>query len=101
MKLRIVAEAEEELRDASAWYEGRQGGLGVELLAAVDEAVRRIQQAPRQFARVEAMPDEENVRRLLLRRFPFKLVYEIGDDEIRVLAVAHMQRRPGYWKHRR
>jgi toxin ParE1/3/4 len=101
MKLRIEAEAEAELRDAASWYESRRTGLGLEMLAEVDEGIERIRRTPFQFARLETNPDEQTVRRLLLRRFPFQLIYEVAKEEIQLLAVAHTRRRPGYWKHRR
>ncbi|MGH8646592.1 MAG: type II toxin-antitoxin system RelE/ParE family toxin [Gammaproteobacteria bacterium] len=40
-------------------------------------------------------------RRLLMRRFPYSLIYRIAGEEIRVLAVAHHSRRPGYWRGRK
>ncbi len=46
------------------------------------------------------MPDERTIRRFLLRRFPYVIIYEIVSDEIHILAVAHTKRRPGYWKNR-
>jgi hypothetical protein len=38
-----------------------------------------------------------SVRRRLLRRFPYALLYSIKDDGIRVLAVMNLKRRPTYW----
>lgn len=40
-------------------------------------------------------------RRLLMRRFPYSVIYSVAGDEIRILAVAHHSRRPGYWRARR
>jgi toxin ParE1/3/4 len=101
MKLRIEAEAESEAEDAAHWYEARRQGLGVEFLAAVDNGIRRIQKNPERYGRLEYLPDEQAIRRLLLKRFPFAIVYEILTDEIHVMAIAHTRRRPGYWKRRR
>jgi len=100
MKLRIEAAAKEELRAAAAWYDLQRDGLGLELLAEVDSGVQRIRRAPLQFPRLETVPEEPHVRRLSLDRFPFALIYEESDEEIRILAVAHASRRPGYWKSR-
>ncbi|MEX0641156.1 MAG: type II toxin-antitoxin system RelE/ParE family toxin [Pirellulales bacterium] len=101
MKLRIDPEAEAETREAAVWYERERAGLGLELLAAVDSAVQRIRQTPERFPRLETLPDEENVRRLLLQRFPYAIIYETTQDGIRILAVAHTRRSPDYWKDRR
>lgn len=101
MKLRIGPEAEDETRAAALWYEQQRSGLGVEFLTAVDVAIQRIRQAPLRFAHVESLPEEHNVRRVLVDRFPFMLVYVVQGDEIRIVAVAHTSRRPGYWRNRR
>jgi plasmid stabilization system protein ParE len=101
MKLRIDPEADAETREAGAWYEQRRPGLGLEFLAAVDSAVQRIRKAPGRYPRLETLPGEEAVRRLVLDRFPYTIIYEVVEDEIRILAVAHTHRRPNYWQHRR
>jgi toxin ParE1/3/4 len=101
MKLRIDPAAEEEAQEAALWYEDRRRGLGLEFLAAVDNGVQRIRNDPLAFAALEALPEELNVRRFLLRRFPYAIIYEIIPNEIRILAIAHMRRRPHYWKKRR
>jgi len=40
-------------------------------------------------------------RRYLLRRFPYSIIYQVSTDELRVIAVAHQRRRPGYWAGRK
>src|SRR5262245_42511199 len=98
MKLRIDPGAEEETREAAHWYEERRAGLGREFLAAVDEAFQRIRNDPMAFAQLETLPDESNVRRFLLKRFPYAIIYEAMSTEIRILAVAHARRRPQFWR---
>ena len=100
MKLRIDPAAEEEAQHAARWYEDRRSGLGLEFLAAVDTGVQRIRNDPLAFALLETLPEEPNVRRFLLRRFPYAIIYEIVPNEIRILAIAHTHRRPQYWKKR-
>ena len=100
MKLRIDAAAREELREAAARYNLQRNGLGLEFLAEVDRGVQRIRRAPLQFPQLESVPEEPNVRRLLLKRFPFALIYEAREMEICILAIAHTSRRPGYWRGR-
>jgi plasmid stabilization system protein ParE len=101
MRLRIDPAAEEETEQAAQWYEDRRVGLGTEFLAAIDACVQRIGRQPYIFGRLETLPEEENVRRCLVRRFPYAIIYEISGDEIWILAVAHTRRRPMYWKNRR
>ena len=100
MKLRIHAAAEQEARQAAQWYEDRRVGLGFEFLAVVDTALQRIRDDPLQFPILETLPDEPSVRRFLLKRFPYTIIYEVVSPEIQVLAVAHVRRRPQYWKKR-
>lgn len=40
-------------------------------------------------------------RRFPLRRFPYSIIYQLKPDEIRVIALAHQSRRPGYWRGRK
>jgi plasmid stabilization system protein ParE len=101
MKLRIDPAAEEEARQAAQWYEDRRRGLGLEFLVAVDAALQRIRDDPHQFPTLETLPDEPHVRRFLLKRFPYLIIFEVASPEIRILALAHTRRRPHYWKKRR
>ena len=41
-----------------------------------------------------------NLRRLLLKVFPYRIIYRVEGEEIVVYAVAHVRRRPGYWRQR-
>jgi plasmid stabilization system protein ParE len=67
----------------------------------VDQAVVAIDAMPASFSRLLDVPPELHVRRALLRRFPFALVFlQRPDGPIRVVAVAHVKRRPGYWLRR-
>ena len=47
-----------------------------------------------------ASPLTEQVRRLLARRFPYGVIYSVTSSEIRILAIAHLKRRPLYWAGR-
>jgi plasmid stabilization system protein ParE len=40
------------------------------------------------------------IRRRLLRRFPYALLYSLDGDELLIVAVAHQSRQPGYWTTR-
>jgi len=46
-----------------------------------------------------AHPDLET-RRVVVTRFPYQVVYRLGQDDLEIVAIAHLKRRPGYWKHR-
>jgi plasmid stabilization system protein ParE len=95
--VRFEAEASAELRDAALWYESESAGIGERLLSDVDALVTRIAKLPESGARVPGVADDLNVRQILLRRYPYYVAYLELANDIRVLAVAHTSRRPGYW----
>ena len=89
--------AAEELAAAVDWYEKRRAGLGSEFYDAIVRTVNRIAEMPEAgspFLDLKA-------RRMLVTGFPYQVVYRIDSHDIRVIAVAHLKRRPGYWRHRR
>jgi len=88
-------EAEEEFEAAVAWYEEREAGLGLDFAAEVREAVRLAQSMPLAWPSME-----ENIRRVLVHRFPYGVLYSIESDRLHILAVMHLRRRPGYWRER-
>ncbi|HEX4418938.1 MAG TPA: type II toxin-antitoxin system RelE/ParE family toxin [Kofleriaceae bacterium] len=100
--LRLDVEAAEELDDAGRWYEARRANLGIEFLLAVRDAFARIEADPQAWPLARQVPArlQSRVRSCLLRRFPYAVVYVELDHEIRVLALAHGSREPGYWRHR-
>lgn len=98
--VRFDHEAIDELEAAHDWYERQLPGLGDELLAEVDVCIARIELAPRSFGLAPLVARSLGVRKALLDRFPFSLVFVELDAELRVLAVAHQRRRPGYWRRR-
>lgn len=98
--VRFDREAEEELAAAVAWYESQRRGLGLDLLEVIDEAISSIGEAPLQFPLLSRTPSELAVRTCSVKRFPYSLVFLELPMEIRVLALAHTRRRPGYWRSR-
>ena len=60
----------------------------------------------RAFARIHGFPDAtpavvSGIRKLVLAKFPFTIIYSARVDVIRVLAVAHQKKRPYYWRGRK
>jgi plasmid stabilization system protein ParE len=92
-QLVILSPVEAELADAVEWYEAREQGLGHEFIEAFDAAVARIAERPESHQRLS----DSEFRQVLLRRFPFVIIYEVRRAEIRIVALAHTSRRPGYW----
>ena len=94
--VRISAAAEAELVEAARWYQNQRGGLGIEFLDAVDDAVSRVADTPDMGSAVPGVSDQ-SIRRRAVLRFPYHVVYIVLSDRIQILAVAHDRRRPGYW----
>jgi len=85
-----------EMFDAQDWYEGEAKGLGRGFRVAVDSVLQRMSVNPYQFPVVY-----KDVRRALLRRFPYALLFVIGADEtLTVIACFHGSRDPLRWQRR-
>ena len=95
-RVRISAEAEAELAETARWYDQQRPGLGVDFLRSIGRVVARIEVAPQTGSPVPGVTDAD-IRRLLVRRFPYHVVYVELPDRIQVLAIAHHRRRPRYW----
>lgn len=95
MKVRFLETAERELEDAIDYYELELDGLGPRFKSEVKLALERISRFPHAWS-VEI----EDVRRCLLHKFPYKLLYSVESDHILVIAVAHQHRKPFYWLSR-
>jgi toxin ParE1/3/4 len=88
--------AEQELIDAVAYYEDQKPGLGLEYLGEIENAVNFLIRYPKVGSKVQG-----SLRRLILPKFPYSLLYRIlEDDQIRILVVAHHKRKPQYWVDR-
>ena len=92
---RYLPPAEEEVTEAARFYEGQARGLGTEFLDDVQRAIDRLRDNPMLGQTVE-----DDLRRSLLSRFPFSLIYTVEPDNLLIVAVAHQRRRPNYWKER-
>ena len=96
MKIELRREAFEELADAVEWYERDYPGRGVRFRVAADRALASIAAGP------ESYPMRLGAHALPVARFPFVIFYVVvGEQTVRVLAVAHAKRRPGYWRERK
>jgi plasmid stabilization system protein ParE len=84
--------AERELNDAAHYYELEQTGLGAAFITEVHRCTEAIaEHSEAGFTMLGA------IRRRLCQRFPYGLLYTVADDELRILAVMNLRRRPGYW----
>ena len=97
MTLPVVVrlEAQAELVEAWGWYETQRSGLGDELLGCLEAAIGRAARDPTLHAITHG-----DVRRVLVRRFPYAVFYAVEGAQIIVLAIAHVRREPLYWLDR-
>lgn len=98
--VRFDDDAGAEYRFASRWYETQREHLGVEFLDAVDATIDRLVEMPRAGSLIRRLPSDLPVRRRAVTRFPYHVVYLEMATHIRILAIAHDSRKPGYWKGR-
>lgn len=99
-EVEILVEAASEAADAIRWYEQERPGLGAEFESAVDVALSLLESDPIPSVPALGVPGRRGVRRLVLRRFPFDVVFTLSPSKALVVAFAHHSRRPGYWQHR-
>ncbi|NCC51205.1 MAG: type II toxin-antitoxin system RelE/ParE family toxin [Spartobacteria bacterium] len=87
--------ANEELDKAVQYYENCQIGLGLDFAEEVYAAIARIIKYPESWSLIST-----NTRRCLINRFPYGVIFQIKSDTIRIIAVANLHQKPGYWKDR-
>ncbi|HMN24626.1 MAG TPA: type II toxin-antitoxin system RelE/ParE family toxin [Ignavibacteriaceae bacterium] len=95
MKFLFHPEAKFELTHSVEFYQTKESNLGLEFLEDVYNAITRVLEFPKSFPKFSA-----NTRRCLVNRFPFAIIYQIRENEIFILAITHLSRKPGYWKER-
>jgi plasmid stabilization system protein ParE len=88
-------EARADLEEASRWYEAQRPGLGGDFLQQVDAVFRRMQAQPTHFPKVQG-----ELRRALLRRFPYSAYFLTERRRIVVIGVLHQRRDPWVWRQR-
>ena len=93
MKIRFLEIAQIELDQAIDYYNYESPGLGDDFLAEVLKTLDRFGEYPEAWHRLS-----QRTRRCKTRRFPYGIIYQIRGDEIMVVAVANLHRRPDYWK---
>ncbi len=93
-ELILRQDAEKDLAQAYKWYNENVPGLGSDFLAVVERALESIQGNPLRFPVIY-----RNVRRALVKRFPFGIFFVTEEERVVVLAVMHTARDPAKWRH--
>ena len=95
MRVRLLPEAEKELFEAAQWYSQQAVGLDYEFIRCIDEAMARIVRAPLMFSVVH-----RDRRRIIVKRFPYSIIFDVMEDEILIYAIFHFSRSPKRLKRR-
>ncbi len=96
MRVRLLPEAEIELLEAAQWYREQSVGLDYEFMRCIDEATAKIGRSPLMFPVVY-----RGRRRVLVKRFPYAIIFDVGSEEILVYAVFHFSRNQKSWQQMR
>ena len=95
MTIKFHSEARKEFFEAADYYEDQVVGLGDDFIDEVEKVLDVIEQ---QSASGTKITNTE--RRFLVSRFPYGVIYSVEADQIVILAVMNLKRKPGYWKSR-
>jgi plasmid stabilization system protein ParE len=95
LSLRVLPAAAADIEDAHEWYQARRPGLGDEFLQSVTNTLGTILRQPERYPVVH-----RDLRRALLRRFPYGIFYKIQGDRVMVVACFHAKRDPRRWQSR-
>ncbi len=95
MNIRFLKPAETEMIEAAAYYEIQVEKLGENFLNILEATVAEIAENPKTWPATE-----QGIRRRIVRRFPYSILYAIHEDEILIVAVMHQKQKPRYWMGR-
>jgi plasmid stabilization system protein ParE len=96
-RLIVRAAAEADITEAALWYDGQEAGLGLELILEIRSAIRHAFQNPLHHLLMRQHPE---VRRILARRFPYRIFFIVREDALIVFAVIHAARHDRHWHER-
>jgi len=92
----LTSEASEDVFESYLWYEKQKLGLGEEFLEELDRCKESILLNPETYQIIY----EGRVRRFLVKRFPFIILYLLEGDKVIVLSVFNTNQSPKKWKKR-
>jgi len=95
LDLTLHPASEAEAREAWLRYRASDPAVAIRFMAALDRAIEQVADHPERWSSYL-----HGTRRILLRRFPYAVVYRVEAQRVLVVAIAHQRRRPGYWRRR-
>jgi hypothetical protein len=100
LSFQLLAAAELEAADAAIRCDDQCPGLGDDFLAELQKAFDRIRDTPQRFSVLEHYAGPHEIRRCLLGRFPYVVIFLCRSQDLLVVAISHVRRRPLYWLER-
>ncbi|HLH19198.1 MAG TPA: type II toxin-antitoxin system RelE/ParE family toxin [Bryobacteraceae bacterium] len=94
-RIRLLPQAEADIKAARRWYDSERPGLGEEFVEAVEECFRRVASRPTAFPLVY-----KTARKALVNRFPYCVYFVADGSRSNVVAVLHGKRAPAIWQKR-
>lgn len=88
--------ADLETAEAIAPYEAQEVGLGTRLRSEIEKSIARILHSPLSFPVIQ----HSYIRRVLLDRFPYSIIFMVEDNYVVIVAVFHSKRDPSVWQGR-
>jgi toxin ParE1/3/4 len=95
VKLVVQPEAEAEIVNAAIWYEQQSRAIRQKFLQTVEATLAVIEQHPNRYQKILGQ-----VRRVMLRGFPYAFLYTVSEHEVNVFACFHCSRNPKRWQSR-
>lgn len=96
MRVRLDRAARDEYLAAALEYLEASPRLAAEFVNQVEAGLAQVSNGPTVWRKIDG-----EVRRCVVRRFPFGIYYTVERDEIVVWAIMHLRRKPGYGQGRR
>lgn len=84
--------AEKDVQQAVDYYEGCSKGLGKDFSLELKKSLQHITQYPYAWTNIRA-----DIRRYIISRFPYAILYYVDDTNIVVIAVMNSKQEPNYW----
>lgn len=95
MKIQFLAPAQVELEEAVDYYNSQKVGLGIEFAEEVKKTIGRIIPYPLAWSSLS-----KRTRRCQTKRFPYGVVYHVGEEIISIVGIMHLRRKPQNWEKR-
>jgi plasmid stabilization system protein ParE len=101
MKVELSPRARVELTEILEYYAAQQPGLNAQFLAEFERASRQLGRFPETGPVMgRRISYRHKSRRLIIRRFPYLLIYSVAPARVTIVAIAHQSRRSSYWRSR-